>query len=335
MAEETKQTTETTPTAPVVVAPGPHLTGGTPGSTRRMMLDVLIALAPATLTAVIFFRFYAIQQLAVCIAGCVAAELLFTAMRGRRAPVGDLSAVVTGAILALSIPATTPWWVALIGAVTAIGLGKVVFGGVGMNIFNPAMVGRAFIMLAFAGFLVAGAYETDAAGAPALLTEATPMTSAFKASEGFPLWRLLVGNVNGSLGETSAIALLLGGAYLVLRRTASWEIPAGAAVGLVAVGVPVNLFGGGDWTVLHHLLGGAFLFGAFFIATDPVSSPLTPKGKWAFGILFGVLVMGIRLLTNYPEGVMFSVLLANAAAPLINRWTIPTPVGGPTPAPAK
>lgn len=318
------------------VAPGPHVVNQS-DSTRRMMIDVLIGLIPVTIASVAVFQLHAVKIIALCVASCVAAEAIFTRMRNRPLPIRDGSAVVTGMILAFSLPATCPWWVAVIGSFAAIGLGKVVFGGVGMNIFNPAMVGRAFVMIAFAWALGAGAY-VDPASSVHAITRATPMTHAFKggAVESGLLLKLFLGNTNGCLGETSALACLIGGAWLLVRRSASWRIPAGAIVGLGLVAGLANLLNpSAQWTVLHHLFGGAFLLGALFILTDPVSSPVTRKGRFLFGLGFGVLVMLIRLLTNYPEGVMFSVLLMNAVAPLINRWTVPRPVGGPVPEPKK
>ena len=145
---------------------------------------------------------------------------------------------------------------------------------------------------------------------------------------------MFFGNVNGSLGETSALACLLGGLYLLLRRTASWQIPAGVLIAVTAIGLPVQTWGHSQMSLGYHLLGGALLFGAFFIATDLVSSPITRKGKFIFGLGVGALVMLFRLLSNYPEGVMFAVLIMNAMTPLINQWTIPKPLGGPVPAPA-
>jgi len=233
----------------------------------------------------------------------------------------------------------------------------VLFGGLGQNIFNPAMVGRAFVMLAFAGAMGASGYRiaprpavaTQPVGllertASYTMTQATPMAAgkdlARKLAEGrkpaqgetMPsLEGLLLGNTNGSLGETSALACLVGGLILLIRRTASWEIPAGVLGAVAVLGGLMHLLGNPPFTVLHHLLGGALLFGAFFIATDLVTSPLTPKGKLIFGAGVGALVMLFRTLSNYPEGVMFAVLIMNALVPLINRWTIPTPIGGPVP----
>lgn len=407
MAPDTNNPTVPGAAAPQTeVAPGPHV-ADTTLTTRGMMLDVLIALVPAFAVACRVFGWNAPVQVGFTVACCVLFEWVFTWLRRRPVKIGDLSAVVTGVILAFSLPATTPWWILAIAAGVGIGLGKVVFGGVGQNLFNPAMVGRAFVMIAFAWAIGAGGYtvrltgdeakpsrevasriersgaslaslrkqfaaaEAGArkwlqerinhgeaqlrraqaaqeaelqpkrlakAGGVRVLTQATPMTEYYKGGAEHPQgrWGLLEnlfwGTTNGSLGETSAIALLVGGLFLCLRRTASWELPAGAAVGLLVVAGPVNLAHlDADWTVLHHLCGGAFLLGAFFILTDPVSSPLTPKGKFIAGVLFGLLVMGIRTLTDYPEGVMFAVLLTNAVVPLVNRWTIPRPLGGPAP----
>jgi len=312
------------------VAPGPHV-GSRTLTTRKMMLDVLIALLPVLVAAGIAFQLYALKQIIVCVASCVAAELVFTAMRRRPLSVGDLSAVVTGMILALSLPGTAPWFVGAIAGFAAIGLGKVVFGSLGQNIFNPAMVGRAFVMIAFAHLLASPAYQDASAGVE-VVTQATPMQMMKQGAEALPLWRLLVGDTNGSPGEVSALACLLGGLYLCVRRTASWEIPASMLAAVAVFGGIQNLLDlQSDWTVLHHLLGGAVLFGAFFIATDPVTSPLTPKGKIVFGFGVGTLVMLLRTFSSYPEGVMFAVLLMNAVVPLLNRWTIPRPVGGPAP----
>ena len=321
------------PTPETYVAPGPHIID-TALTTRRMMLDVLIALAPVLIASGIVFQVYALRQLVTCVLSCVAAELVFTAMRRKPVSIGDLSAVVTGAILALSLPGTAPWHVGVIASFAAIGIGKIVFGGLGQNIFNPAMVGRAFVMIAFANMMGAMGYVDPASGVQAI-TQATPM-QAFK-QEGIvtPLMNLFLGNTNGSLGETSALACLLGGMYLCIRRTASWEIPLGVILAAGAIGLAQDAINPtGQWSAGHHLLGGALLFGAFFIATDPVSSPLTPKGKLIFGLGVGALVMLIRTFSSYPEGVMFAVLVMNAMAPMINRWTIPRPVGGPVPAPA-
>jgi electron transport complex protein RnfD len=296
-----------------------------------MMIDVLIALAPVVAMAVWVFRWYAVLQVALAVAGCLIAEALFTLWRGRRLTLDDASAAVTGVILGLSLPWSAPWYVPMIAAFVAVGLGKIVFGGLGQNLFNPAMVGRAFVMIAFPATLGASAYVASDVGMSAV-TQATPLTLAKQVGESTAYWPMFLGTTNGSLGETSVIASLIGGLYLCFRRTASWEIPA-SVIGSVALLAAIGQLLSPDsaMTVLHHLLGGSLVFGAFFIATDPVSSPLTPRGKVIFGAGVGVLIFILRSFSGYPEGLMFAILLMNAVTPLVNRWTIPSPVGGPVP----
>ena len=294
------------------------------------MIDVLIALIPLVLVAVYVFKFYAVKQLAICLVSCLAAEALFTRMRGKPVTLSDCSAAITGVILALSLPGTAPWYIGVIGSFVGIGIGKVIFGGLGMNIFNPAMVGRAFVMISFAGSMAASGYLDPGATVDAI-TKATPLTAFKQGGIVTPLMALVVGNTNGSLGEVSAIACLIGGIFLCLRRTASWEIPFGVIIATIILGGIADMTGAApDWTVWHHLCGGALLFGAFYIATDPVTSPLTSRGKLIFGIGVGCFIMLLRLFSGYPEGVMFAVLFMNALTPLINRWTIPKPFGAVT-----
>ena len=322
------------PPAPALhVAPGPHLTSAS-YTTRRMMLDVLIGLVPVVGMALAMFRWYAVLQICLCVAACLAAELLFASWRGRRAPLADLSAAVTGVILGLSLPWSAPWYVGIVASFVAMGLGKAVFGGLGQNIFNPAMVGRAFVMISFASVMGATSYVRVGA-ALEVLTRATPLTTAKEAAgTDLPgLWVMFLGNTNGSLGETSVLACLLGGFYLCWRRAASWELPVSVLVGAALTAALANLLQPDTpLTVLHHLTGGSLVFAAFFIVTDPVTSPLTWRGKVVFGLGVGVLVVIIRLLSNYPEGVVFAVLLMNSMVPLINRWMVPKPLGGSLPA---
>jgi electron transport complex protein RnfD len=329
------------------VAPSPHLSE-TSLTTRRMMIDVLIGLGPVLVVSIVVFRWHAVVQVGLCVLSCLAAEALFAWMRRKPMPVGDYSAVVTGVILGLSLPATAPPYVAVIGSAAAMGLGKAVFGGLGYNIFNPAMVGRAFVMVSFAGKLGAPAYVATHTGLT-VLTQATPLTVAkklaadlaagkviagdlelqFQSAQEF--WPLFIGQVNGSLGETSALAVLIGGIYLCFRRSASWEIPAGTVLASFLLAGLANGLNLTPLTAMGHLASGSLLFGAFFVATDPVTSPLTPKGKFIFGLGLGTLVIVVRLFSGYPEGMMSAVLLMNAVVPLVNRWTIPRPVGGPSP----
>jgi electron transport complex protein RnfD len=321
---------ETNKASTLNVAPSPHLSN-TGITTKRMMFDVIIALIPAVIIALYQFQWHAAQVLSISILSCMIAEAFFTSLRGRKVTLGDGSAILTGLIFALSLPWSTPWYVIFIGAFVAIGLGKICFGGLGMNLFNPAMVGRAFVMLSFAKSLGASAY-VNTGSVLHVVTSATPLSQAKEAGQALGndiLWPLFIGNVNGSLGEISAAALIVGGLYLCIRRVASWEIPLMVIVATVVFGGLAQVCGLSSLTIPMHLFGGALLFGAFFIATDPVTSPLTVKGKLWFGFGVGFFIVLLRVFSSYPEGVMFAVLLMNAMVPLINRWTIPTPVGGP------
>jgi len=312
--------------AAIHVAPSPHIADSST-TTQKMMIDVMIALLPVVLISVYLFRFYAVKQLLICVITCLASESLFVRMRGRAVTLKDCSAVVTGIILAFSLPGSAPWFVGVLASIVAMGIGKIIFGGLGMNIFNPAMVGRAFVMIAFAQLMGASSYE-NVSGLVDAVSGATPL-NAFKFNgTATGISDLFWGFTNGSLGETSIFACLLGGLFLVFRKAASWQIPLSIIL-TVAVIAGINDISGSYSGVFlfNHLFGGALIFGAFFIATDPVTSPLTAKGKWFFGIGTGTLIMVIRLFSGYPEGVMFAILLMNAVTPLINRWTIPQPMG--------
>lgn len=319
----------------ITVSTSPHV-NNTRITTRKIMLDVIISLCPLVIAALIFFQFYAVRQIVISVACCLVAELIFTKMRHRAVSINDLSAVVTGLILALSMPATAPWYVTAVAAFAAIGIGKAVFGGLGMNIFNPAMVGRAFVMIAFAGAMAASGY-TDLSSGVDIITQATPLTAFKQNHQSIDLFALIIGNANGSLGETSAIACIIGGIYLLARKIITWEIPVGVLVAVIVISLInallshnslVSIFSATGWSVLHQVCGGAVLFGAFFIASDPVTSPFTARGKWIFGLGVGFFIMILRIFSGYPEGVMFAVLIMNSLTPLINRWTIPAPFGG-------
>jgi len=323
------------PPAPAIqVSPSPHI-GNTGLTTRRMMLDVVIALVPAISIACFLFQWHAIAVLGLSVLSCLAAEALFTKMRGKALHLDDGSALVTGLILGLSLPWSAPPHVVAIAAFAAIGLGKMAFGGLGMNLFNPAMVGRAFVTLSFAQHMGGSAYVAGEAEWSAL-TQATPLTAARLEGVQTDWSELFLGLVNGSLGEVSALALILGGLYLCIRRAAAWEVPVGVLLGAAVAAFIAYLAGAHPFDPAGQLLSGSLLFGAFFIATDPCSSPVTRRGRWIFGIGIGLLAIFLRSFSSYPEGVMFAVLLMNAAVPLLNRWTIPSPLGGRTPTqPAK
>lgn len=300
-------------------------------TTKNLMLDVIISLIPLMIMSLYLFKSYALLQLFICVISSLSAETFFLKIRNKPTSINDFSAVVTGIILALSLPWSAPWYVGVIASFSAIGFGKVVFGGLGQNIFNPAMVGRAFVMICFPAILGASAFVSNNVGID-IVTSATPLTIAKQSGNAITsVWMLFIGNVNGCLGETSALACIIGGLYLCFKKTASWEVPFGIILTVFILGGLNNILNPKSLTVLEHLLSGALLFGAFFIATDPVTNPLTSKGKFIFGIGLGFFIMIIRIFSGYPEGVMFAVLIMNSLTPLINRMTIPRPIGGPLP----
>lgn len=320
------------------VESSPHVSGNL--TTPRVMFDVLIALVPATVAALWLFRGWALLLMVACIAGAVAAEAFANRLMGRPQTTRDLSAVVTGLILAFCLPPKFPFYFGFLGGAVSTGIGKMVFGGLGCNVFNPAMVGRAFLTACFGTMMTTWSepFTMQTIGLEAV-TQATPLGIAkqiLKAG-GDPektralaslLPKMFVGNVGGSLGETSSLAILLGGGWLLLRRTITWHIPTGVIVGALLFAVPGWLLSP-DAVVnpLAHLLGGAMLFGAFIIATDPVSCPLSAKGRFIFGMGVGLLTMLIRIVGGYPEGVMYAVLLMNSVSPFLDRWTRTRPLG--------
>jgi electron transport complex protein RnfD len=327
----------------ITVSPAPHISQKL--STRGVMLDVLIGLLPAIIAAGIFFRLRALLVIAVCIGACLVSEWLCNRLRKRPSSLGDLSAVVTGVILALSLPPAVPFSVAFIGCVFAIVIGKMVFGGLGSNIFNPAMVARAFLTASFGAAMttwtvpatVNPELATITAANTSATTQATPLAwskmvqknqvepAEINPQAGWAFW----GEVGGCLGETSGLAFLIGGAYLLIRRTITWHIPAAVLLSAGAIALITWALKPDDTvTPLLHIFSGGLLICAFFIATDPVTAPLTTKGRWIFGIGVGVLIMLIRIVGEYPEGVMYAILIMNAVSPLIDRFCKLTPAGG-------
>ena len=302
-----------------------------------MMFQVILALCPTILASVVVFKYYAVFQLAVCVLTCCAAEWVFESFHKKYWTLGDNSAIVTALILALSLPWNAPWYVPVTASIVGIGIGKTAYGGLGYNIFNPAMVGRAFVMISFATVMGGGAYQYQGEELTGIVTQPTPLTLS-KAEMGTPvdlqgatslgILKMCFASVhNGSLGEVSVLAILLGGLYLVFRQNGSWRITVGMLVTIFLFGMLTSPNENAFYYGLFYLTNGAVLFGAFFIATDPVTSPITPMGHWYFGIGVGVLTMVFRLFSGYPEGVMFAVLLMNALTPLLNQVTIPKPFG--------
>jgi Na+-translocating ferredoxin:NAD+ oxidoreductase subunit D len=328
----------------ITVSFAPHIR--VPLSTRRVMMDVIIALVPAMAAAGYYFRRYALVVVATCVISSMVTELLCNLVRKRPSSLGDFSAVVTGLILAFSLPPALPVWAAIIGSVFAVGVGKMVFGGLGANIFNPAMVGRAFLTVSFGmmmtSWTVPATIDNKMGGISSdnsvdARTQATPLAWSKQAqkdksgadSVNKELVNVFTGSVGGCLGETSALALLLGGIYLLVRKVITIHIPLAVILSALGFGTIFYLIDSQAYiSPLTHLCSGGLLIGAFFIATDPVTAPLTRKGMWVYGVGIGAFTMLIRILGQYPEGVMYSVLLMNSMTPLIDKLFKLTPAGG-------
>jgi electron transport complex protein RnfD len=308
------------------------------------MTEVIIGLAPVILTAVYFFGISAVLLLVAATAGAVAAEWLFPPSAKRGASLRDGSAILTGLILALTLPPGLPLWMAFVGGAVGIGIGKLAFGGLGQNQFNPALVGRAFLQAAFPTAMTTWAPQGGVgelldvrggnlalpltSGAVDAVTTATPL-GLFKFQDAAtPLQPLLFGQTGGSLGETCAIVIIVCGVVLAFRRAFDWRIP-------VSMLSTVFVISGIIWLIAPEqhptpwfmLFSGGLLFGSVYMATDPVTSPITPRGAWIFGFGVGALVVLIRLWGGLPEGVMYAILLMNAATPLIERVDQPRPFG--------
>ena len=310
----------------LIVSPSPHL--HTKTSTKSLMRDVVIALLPAVVVSVLFYGWSELLVLGVSVVSCVLLEYLITKfLLKTTCTIGDWSAVITGVLLALNLPATTPWWVVFIGAVVAIGIAKMTFGGLGQNLFNPALVGRVFLLISFP------TYMTDWAKPAGFISNslvdaysgATPLGLAKslgpQATEAMDYLNMLFLNIGGSAGELSAIALLIGFAYLLLRKVIKPYITL-SIIGTVAV------FSGIFWAInpaeytdpLFNILTGGLLLGSIFMATDYVTSPMSTWGGVVFGVGIGLITMLIRYFGAYPEGVSFAILIMNSVVPLLNKW---------------
>lgn len=313
----------------------PHVHAGQ--DTPRIMRAVVYSLLPACATSIYFFGIRALLVLLVATLGCLAVEAACQRLMGKPLGITDGSAVVTGILLALNLPPTSPWWLTLLGAVIAIAIGKQVYGGLGANPFNPALVARVALLISFPVQMTTWSAPAPFGSGHDLVTAATPLgewktavmlTGKLPAAQHGSTFDYLVGNMPGCIGEVSALALLLGAGYLFWRRILTWHIPV-AYLGSVVV------FAGLFWLVdpgrypdpLFHLLTGGLILGAFYMATDMVTSPVTTRGMLLFGVGCGVLTVLIRLFGGYPEGVSFAILLMNAATPLIDRYLRPGTYG--------
>lgn len=330
----------------LLVSPSPHLHSG--DSIERNMYDVIIALLPAWGVSLYYFGLGALWVTLTSVVACMIFEWFITRfMLGRKElTIFDGSAILTGLLLAMNLPSTLPLWIVIIGALVAIGIGKMSFGGIGNNIFNPAIVGRVMLLISFPvqmtsypqpltkGIVEATAQATSGATAGIDATAgATPLAIAkgiVRGSEDFTIDKLpdltdtFLGNIGGSLGEVSALALLLGFVYLLLRKVISWHIPVSIIASVAVFAGIMNLANPEMYAgPLFHILSGGLLLGAIYMATDYVTSPMSKSGMIVYGVMIGIITMLIRLFGAYPEGMSFAILFMNGIVPIINRYMRP------------
>ena len=301
------------------VSSSPHIRA--PETINWLMWQVVLALMPAVLCSIYFFGLRSLVVISLGISSAIATEAAAQKVLGKQITVFDGSAVITGLLLSLNLPANVPWWIVVLGSIFAIAVVKQTFGGLGCNFINPALTARAFLLAAWPKYLT-GNFPLPISG----LTGATPLAILEGSASGaLPSYiNLFVGNIGGVLGETSAIALIIGGLYLIWRQIIDWRVPVAfiSTVALLAwiFGGHTGLFGGDP---LYHVLAGGLMLGAFYMATDYVTSPVTPNGRLVFGAGCGFITVLIRIWGGYPEGVSYSILLMNLLVPFIERWTAP------------
>jgi len=285
------------------------------------MLDVVIAMLPAAAFGVYRFGVYALVVILATVAACVASEYIWQKLMHKPITVNDCSAVVTGMILALNMPPEIPVWIPMLGGVFAIIVVKQLYGGLGQNFMNPALAARCFLLISFAGLM--NDFSSAAIGFDSL-TGATPLAS-MRAGSGADLSALFLGLIPGTIGEVSTLALLIGGVYMIVKKVISPKIPL-TYIGTFAVFV--FLFGGFDISyTLNQICAGGLVFGAFFMATDYVTSPITPKGQVVYGVILGLITGVFRLWGASPEGVSYAIILSNLFVPMIERFTLPKAFG--------
>ena len=298
------------------VSSSPHVRSK--DTTERIMLYVIIALLPTTLFGIYNFGYRALILILVTIASCVASEWIFNKIVHKKQTINDLSAVVTGLLLALNLPATLPWWEAVLGGVFAIVVVKCMFGGLGQNFMNPALGARCFLMISFAARMTSFTYDG--------VTTATPL-AVMEQGKSVDVMKSFLGFVPGTIGETSALLLIIGGVYLVFKKVISPIIP---CVYVAVVAIFVLIFGGHGFDLSYmaaQIFSGGLMLGAIFMATDYVTSPITKNGKIIYAIVLGILTGLFRLFGPMAEGVSYSIIIANLLVPLIERVTVPTPFG--------
>ena len=315
-----------------IVAPSPHM--HSVESTRSLMRDVLIALIPALVVSTVVYGFDVLKVTAIAVASCVFIEYLIQKyLIGGPSTIGNLSAVITGVLLAFNLPANIPWWIIVVGALVAIGVGKMTFGGLGRNPFNPALVGRVFLLIAYPVQMTSFPQPTTSKFVDTF-SGATPLAAVKAGGDvaSVDLLSMFGGVMSGSLGEIAAAALLVGGLYMLWRKVITWHIPVAVLGTMALFAFVVALFEGGNPALLYelpafHLLAGGAMLGAIFMATDYVTSPMTAKGMLIYGVGIGVITMIIRQWGAYPEGMSFAILLMNSVTPLINKYVKPKRFG--------
>lgn len=302
-----------------VMTSSPHLRDHS--STRRIMQEVCLALVPAGIASVILFGWNALMLICISVATCVLSEFVWEKATKKEVTIGDWSAVVTGLLLAYNLPATAPWWIAMIGSLLAIILVKQIFGGIGSNFMNPALAARAILFISWSSIMAS--YPATKCAVDATST-ATPLATLGGGTVGdLKLMDLLLGNCGGVLGETCKLAIIAGGIYLLVRGVIDWRIP----FSFIATVFVCYLLKDGAEVALYQILSGGLMLGAFFMATDYATSPVTNVGKLIMGVGCGLLLFVIRAFASYPEGCSFAILFMNVVTPTIDKFTMPKPFG--------
>ena len=312
----------------LIVSSSPHVR--TNKDTSYIMKQVVIALLPATLAALFFFRLSALNVIFFCVTGSVGAEFLCQKISKQESTIGDFSAVVTGLLLAFNVPASLPWWMCLLGAAFAIIVVKMVFGGIGNNFVNPALVARAFLLASFpvamtlwtrtgVNWVSSGNIDAYTTATPLSFLKAGSNGVSSLADSGISISNMLIGNIGGCIGETSAVIFILCGLYLMFKCIINYVIQ---TFYICTVAILMFILGGFNFTfVIYELLAGGLMLGAFFMLTDYTTSPMTKKGQIIYAVLAGLITTVIRLYGGYPEGVSYSILLVNIMTPLIDKYT--------------
>ena len=323
---DTSKAKEVTLENMLIVSSSPHLRSNE--SVRRIMLDVVIALTPAIIGSVYYFGLNALKLILISIASSLLSEVLIQKLFKKNISIGDLSGVVTAILIAFNLPANAPWWIPVIGSAFAIIVVKEFFGGIGSNFMNPALAARAMLLASWpkimSNFVLPGPDSITGATPLAIIkygTEAGSSSTVAQAGPELPtLFNMFIGRIGGSIGETSALLLLIGAMYLFIRKIINWRIPVAY---LVTVSIMLTILGVESNQLMYHILGGGLILGAFYMATDYSSSPVTPIGQLIFGIGAGILTVLIRIKGSAPEGVSYAILLMNVASPLIEKFTSP------------